>query len=644
VILGTIGYLSPEQASGGTVEPSSDLFSLGCVLHESLYGERPFGGETIPESLAAIINSQPQVDPQRAAADRQLSETIARCLEKEPQRRFASAAELAQQLARPDQASAAVPLEHAGKPGTALSRRGWIAGAAGVTAVAAGVVLAGNVRRWFALPPRIESVAVLPLNSPDVSPAGTEPTATQDEGGGSLRTRHLHKGEELSAAIADQMTRIADLQVYPFLPLRQHDLAGAPGALGAPGGSPPSAEPAARSERTPDDYRQLANELGVDALLVGSVSTDAEGFDTVSVQLLSARGFQIGRYRVRKAAAENLIGQRDLAQQIAEEIGREIDAYHSGDQRSNESYHCLVNGYARMDPDSIAALSDALACYRSAVRQDQKFPEAYAGIALTSMILLEQADAERRSDLVEAARDAIERVEALGSDLPSAELAAAMLAWQVDLEMGRAERLFAQCMPRMRQSWVANYEYGVFLAAQGRWIEAMDRFRTAQRIDPMSVSFKLEAARTMWLRGEPQRALAQIDAVKAAFTGTAREAAIGLELDILEDTRRMQQARRLLAATLDREIADRDYWDVRAGSLQRLPYGPYGDQLNAAIVQLRRAAQAPGPASEQEPFLLRLRAAQGARLSYLTSIHPAFAMVRQLSSMRDLIVRPSLPM
>jgi serine/threonine protein kinase len=94
-ILGTAAYMSPEQATGGAVDARSDIFSLGLVLYEMLSGRRAFGGETPMSTIAAILHKEPrplkEVAPQ---TPRDLDRIVARCMHKEPDRRFQSATDL----------------------------------------------------------------------------------------------------------------------------------------------------------------------------------------------------------------------------------------------------------------------------------------------------------------------------------------------------------------------------------------------------------------------------------------------------------------------------------------------------------------------------------------------------------------------
>jgi predicted ATPase/predicted Ser/Thr protein kinase len=99
VVVGTVPYLSPEQALGSTVDCRSDLFSLGVVLYEMATGRLPFSGSTPYETMDFIVHHEPtgigSINPGIPAG---LERLIARCLAKKPERRFQSAAELTSHL------------------------------------------------------------------------------------------------------------------------------------------------------------------------------------------------------------------------------------------------------------------------------------------------------------------------------------------------------------------------------------------------------------------------------------------------------------------------------------------------------------------------------------------------------------------
>lgn len=103
LIVGTPFYMSPEQALGRPVDARSDLFSLGVVLYEALAGKRPFEGESVTETMMNIIMQEPpDVGAVVPSAPPSLAQVVGRALQKKPERRFGSAGEMADALAKVD--------------------------------------------------------------------------------------------------------------------------------------------------------------------------------------------------------------------------------------------------------------------------------------------------------------------------------------------------------------------------------------------------------------------------------------------------------------------------------------------------------------------------------------------------------------
>src|SRR5262249_46353376 len=95
-VLGTVGYMAPEQVRGLPVDHRADIFAFGAMLYEMLAGRRAFAGDTAPDTMTAILTKEPPdiLDASRplpAALER----IVRRCLEKRPESRFQSASDLA---------------------------------------------------------------------------------------------------------------------------------------------------------------------------------------------------------------------------------------------------------------------------------------------------------------------------------------------------------------------------------------------------------------------------------------------------------------------------------------------------------------------------------------------------------------------
>src|SRR4030095_3636363 len=96
VVLGTMGYMSPEQVRGIAADHRTDIFALGVVLYEMLTGRRAFSGDTAVDVMSAILKEDPPELPVAARGiPPALARVVTRCLEKNPASRFQSARDLA---------------------------------------------------------------------------------------------------------------------------------------------------------------------------------------------------------------------------------------------------------------------------------------------------------------------------------------------------------------------------------------------------------------------------------------------------------------------------------------------------------------------------------------------------------------------
>jgi eukaryotic-like serine/threonine-protein kinase len=124
IIAGTIGYMSPEQVRGEPVDGRSDIFSLGVVLWEMLTGRRPFRGDSPVETLSAILREEPPPDPVFAELPSEFERILRRSLQKRPEDRYGSTADLALDLRQ--LAADAPSAANRRRPGLGSALRTWL--------------------------------------------------------------------------------------------------------------------------------------------------------------------------------------------------------------------------------------------------------------------------------------------------------------------------------------------------------------------------------------------------------------------------------------------------------------------------------------------------------------------------------------
>ncbi len=153
VVLGTLGYLSPEQASGKPVDYRADQFALGALLYEMATGERPFKRETLLESLTATIRDEPEpARSKRPDLPAPLDWLIERCLSKDPAGRYASTTDLARDLATLRDHLSDVTRTPAGAAPirSRVLPRGWLGWALALAALAVMAMAGAVAARWTA--------------------------------------------------------------------------------------------------------------------------------------------------------------------------------------------------------------------------------------------------------------------------------------------------------------------------------------------------------------------------------------------------------------------------------------------------------------------------------------------------------------
>ncbi|MBI4470913.1 MAG: PD40 domain-containing protein [Acidobacteria bacterium] len=185
VVMGTTGYMSPEQAQGQEIDHRSDIFSFGVILYEMLSGQRPFEGASAAEVMSAILRDDPPALVETdSAIPPALDRVVRHCLEKKPDARFQSMSDVAFNLEGLSDSAVRVPAAPLVASGQRERRErlGWIVAAVAVLATVATLAVAyfrrppveGRSIRSFILAP--EESSLLPPRSdggPAISPDGT---------------------------------------------------------------------------------------------------------------------------------------------------------------------------------------------------------------------------------------------------------------------------------------------------------------------------------------------------------------------------------------------------------------------------------------------------------------------------------------
>jgi serine/threonine-protein kinase len=465
--IGTAGYMAPEQAAGESdLDGRSDIYALGCVLYEMLSGQPPFIGAT----RAAVVRQHIVTDPApitnlRASVPPQVAGALARSLAKNPADRFSSAGQLVGALRLPSKSVAAASASWGGSwlkvalggvAGVVLLGGGWFASRA-----LGGGELETQVTRLPRSAAAMERIAVLPLEN-----------AT---------------GDTLKGYFADGMTReLIGVLTAAGVRVLGHR------AVAAYGGTDLSTQ-------------QIAQELGVDAVVVGSV-LQAEDMVRVTMELTDpATGENLWAATVSRPAADVLT----LHNEVAGEIVRGMQAELTPEQQEGlervapvvpEAYAQYLLGQEQAIRWTEDGFRRSVAHFERAIALDSSFAAAHSALAYTHCFALFFGWASAREVRAVVEREA-PRALVLDSRTAEARTALGWVRFVADWEFEAAEREFQRGL-EISRSVGTLVLYGWFLWLTGRNDEALAINRNVLELEPTTAAWHGTRGWLNWTAGD----------------------------------------------------------------------------------------------------------------------------------------------
>ena len=228
-IVGTVAYMSPEQAEGKPIDPRSDVFSLGIMLYEMATGKRPFDGDTHMSTLSAIIKDTPKsIAEVRPGLPRELSKIVSRCIAKDVEDRYQSAKDLRNDLrALKNELTSGeiLPITGSGERAAArvvaapaATRSRTIPLVAGLVVVAA---LAGGVMWWMRAPASAPAPTRRPfdaINLTRLTTTGTAGLAAMSQDG--RYVAHVSDREGKQGLWLRQIATTSNVEIVPAADVR----------------------------------------------------------------------------------------------------------------------------------------------------------------------------------------------------------------------------------------------------------------------------------------------------------------------------------------------------------------------------------------------------------------------------------------
>jgi len=367
--VGTVSYMSPEQARGTPLDARTDLFSLGTVIYEMATGKTPFGGGSTADVFVALLREDPPpVSTVNPAMPKQLDPIVAKLLAKEPARRYASAEELQEDL---EGLSA-----QAKPPAKPVAAKGpkwpWAAAAVVLLLIVGGLT-------WWKLRP----------NAPTAPAVGTGPEPGNAQSGAGAAPENKknsiiladfvnHTGDAVFDTTLNQALEI-ELQQSPVINIvSQQHLAQSVKFLGKPEGTPV----------TPEIAREIGEREGMKAILTGTIANLGKEYVITLTAQNTATGDEIVSEQAQAPDKEHVLeALGKAAAAIRGKLGEDLESIKKLDtpfgQATTPSLEAF-RAYALGDKAHNRAhdIPEAEGHYLRAIELDPNFAMAYARLGV----------------------------------------------------------------------------------------------------------------------------------------------------------------------------------------------------------------------------------------------------------------------
>ncbi|MEP6920512.1 MAG: protein kinase [bacterium] len=512
MVMGTVGYMSPEQAQGQVreIDHRSDIFSFGCILYEAATGLRAFEGKDVLDSLHKIVYAPtPQIKDTNAAAPDELQRIVRRCLAKEPEKRYQSIKDVGIELEELRQELKGFPeFEQTVRPaagGRSVSRdaqaktEGAYPSAIGTSeigasrptssaeyvvsgisrhqhaALAALLVVAGIAAvSWYYFHSQnskiaIHSIAVLPFTN-----------VSKD-------TDMEYLSDGISESLINSLSQLPDVKVI-------------------------ARSSAFKYKGTEVDLKEVAKALGVEAILTGRVTQRGENL-SISVELVNASDkTQMWGEQYDRKATDLLAVQSEIAKHIAEKLRLRL----SGEEQKQltkhysdnvEAYQAYLKGRFYSDKSTESGLKKGIEYFNQAIAIDPNYALAWAGLANGYW---EDSDIHvAPHDVMPKAKHAAMKAIAIDDTLAEGHAALAIALTAYDWDWPNAENEFRRAIELSPDYPTAHANYGWYLSLMARTEEAIAESKRATELDPLSTDYNHNLGLALYRGRRPDQAVAQ---------------------------------------------------------------------------------------------------------------------------------------
>ncbi|NIM59022.1 MAG: protein kinase, partial [Candidatus Aminicenantes bacterium] len=480
VMVGTPEYMSPEQAEMKEVDRRSDIYSLGVILYEMVTGRVPFEGET-PLGIAMKHKSEDPQNPKEINAQipDDISRLILKCMEKNKEKRYQSAAGVLSELTRIEEGipstERVVPKK---KPITpkeitvTLGLKKLLIPALVVIAVAIiAIIIWQLIPQKEAVSPEIPSIAVLPFK--DLSPQKDQ--------------EYFCDG--MSEALINAMTNIKELKVI-------------------------ARNSAFSFKGKEQSLSEMGKKLNVGTVLEGSVQKVGNRLRITAKLINVEDGVNLLSEMYDREMQDVFTIQDEISLAIIDKLKVQL----LGDEKVRlvkrhtenlEAYNLYLKGRYFWNKRTDEEINKAVEYFERAIEIDPKFAPAYAGIADSYISLAWLDYLSPRVAYKRARKEALKAIE-VDDTVGEAYVSLANIKAWLDWDIPGAEQEFKRAIVLNPSNAEAHHQYSHLLAAAGRFEEAIDEMKQALELEPLSIIINSCMGQTLYFARKYDEAIEQL--------------------------------------------------------------------------------------------------------------------------------------
>ncbi len=483
VVMGTVGYMSPEQAQAKPVDQRSDIFSFGCLLYEAATGRKPFAGDSIVDTLHKIIHDPaPAITDFNPSASPELQRVIRKCLAKEPEKRYQTIRDTANDLEELlEEMKGASDIERSVAPSSSATtnsamsstdggraestvsvsqqpassaeyifsgvKQNKFAAAIALLMLVVGAVGLGLYLRAGKTAVAIESIAVLPF----VNESGNADVEYLSDGMTETLINSLSQIPNLSVKARSSVFRYKGKEIDP---------------------------------------KKVASELGVQAILTGRVIQRGDQL-TLSVELIDGQTENtIWGNKYERKVSDLVALQSEVARDVSSKLksklsGADVAKVEKNYTANPEAYQLYLKGKFYWNKRTGESLKQAAELYRQAIEKDPNYALAYSGLAET-YVLFSSYDVAPANDSMPQAKAAALRALAIDDSLAEAHTALGLYLSNYEWDRNGSEKEYRRAIELKPNYATAHHWLGADLSNVKRFDDGLVELRRAEELDPLS--------------------------------------------------------------------------------------------------------------------------------------------------------------